>query len=480
MSFRAGCGFFSNLGLMFNECFSIFDLLLAPFYLVVIFWYARNVVVRNYRTKKYYRFLMPALACKIIGGIGLCFIYTLYYTDGGDVTNYYLSTRTFVNTLLHGDFRLLTEMLSYKQNNIWEVLAGNDRYGYFLFVPTDYYALFTVSITIPFCLLACKSFIVTTILLATFSFVGLWKLYQVFVDHFPNLEKQLAIAIFFVPSVFFWGSGILKDTYSLTAIGFYIYGLYKFQILRERRLKYLLLIVLSVIGFISIKPYYFFALLPGSLIWIFFQRFTALKSPVLRVLAIPLLLLVTGGVVLAGLRVFGQYLGEYSLDNILLKAVKTQQDLVREAYGTNSYNIGVFEPTLPGILSKLPAALNLALFRPYLWHARNPVMLLSGIENLFMLAFSIYILLRVRFSTLFRSLFSNPLLVFSFLFAVFFAFSVGLTTANYGALARLKIPCIPFYLCSLFILYHLNEESFARRSKRKSPPQLRSSGVAPQ
>jgi hypothetical protein len=49
------------------------------------------------------------------------------------------------------------------------------------------------------------------------------------------------------------------------------------------------------------------------------------------------------------------------------------------------------------------------------------------------------------------------------LFAIFFAFSVGLTTANYGALARLKIPCIPFYMCSLFILYYLNRKSFGRR-----------------
>lgn len=471
--------FFLILSHLFAQCFTIFDLLLPPFYLAVIFFYARGLVARNIRTKSYYRFLIPGLFCKILGGIGLCFVYTLYYKEGGDVTNYYLSTRTYVNALLHFDFTMFFQMIDYRHNNIWDVLANNDRYGYFLFVPTDYYALFTVVITIPFCLLGCKSFIATTILLATFSFFGLWKLYQVFVDNFPTITRQLAIAIFFVPSVFFWGSGILKDSYTLTAVGFYIYGFYKFQILKQRRLKYLLMVVLSVVAFLSIKPYYFFALLPGSLIWMFFQRLMRIKSQVLRVMAIPFLLVLAGGAVLVGLKVFGQYLGEYSLDLILLKAVKTQQDLIREAYGTNSYNIGLFEPTIPGILSKLPAALNLALFRPYIWDARNPVMLLSGIENLFMLVFSLTILLRVKIGTLVRSLFSNPLLVFSFLFAIFFAFSVGLTTANYGALARLKIPCIPFYLCSLFILYRLNQESFSGRFRRKSSPRSQSSG-APQ
>ncbi len=432
---------------------------------MAIFFYARLIVNRNIKTKKYYKYLIPGLFCKIIGGIGLCLVYTFYYTDGGDVTNYFLSTTTFVNVLLEGHFSKFFEMMNYRENNIWNILAYNNIYGYFLFVPSDYYALFTVSLTIPFCLLACKSFIVTTILLASFSFIGLWKLYEVFVDNFPDLTRQFAIAVFFVPSVFFWGSGILKDTYTLSAIGFYIYGLYKFQILRQRKIKYLLMIIFAVIGFIYIKPYYFFALLPGSFIWIFFQNLTRIKSAVFRVMAIPVLLTVTLLMVMIGLQVFGSYLGEYSLDQILQKAVKTQQDLVREAYGTNSYNIGEFDPTVAGILSKVPAALNLALFRPFIWDARNPVMILSGLENLFMLGFSIYILLNIRFFTLIKSLFGNPLLIFAFLFALFFAFSVGLTTANYGALVRLKIPCIPFYLSSLFILYYLNKSSFKRRGQ---------------
>ena len=448
---------------MQESCFDIFDILLPPFYLIVIFAYAKNIVRQNIKEKKYYKYLIPGLWCKIIGGVGLCFVYTFYYTEGGDVTNYFLSTTTFVNMLLQGNFSLFFEMMDYRHNNVWDLLSFNNTYGYFLFVPSDYYALFTVSLTIPFCLLACKSFIVTTILLAGFGFIGLWKLYEVFVDNFPNLTRQLAIAIFFVPSVFFWGSGILKDTYALSAIGFYIFGLYKYQILKVRKLKYLLMIIFSIIGFIYIKPYYFFALLPGSLIWIFFQSLNKIQYPVLRVFAVPFLLAATLLLVLSGLQAFGSYLGEYSLELILQKAVKTQQDLVREAYGTNSYDIGAFEPTVSGVISKIPAALNLALFRPFIWDARNPVMVLSGLENLFMLGFSLYILIKIKFFTLFKSLFSNPLLIFAFLFALFFAFSVGLTTANYGALARLKIPCIPFYMCSLFILYDLNKESFKRK-----------------
>ena len=443
----------------------IFDLLLTPFYLMVVFAIASYYKQLNQavQKKKYYRYFLPALACKIIGGISLCLIYTYYYTEGGDVTNYYYTSCTFSNVLLEGDFSKFFKLFSLSATPEISDIITSGKYGSVFFNLGDTYAFFTVSLTVPFCLLGCKSFIVTTVLLTSFSFIGLWKLYEVFVAHFPALSKEFAIAIFFVPSVFFWGSGILKDTYALSAIGFYTFGFYHFLILKQRKFKYLVLLILSSTFILLIKPYIFFALAPGSLIWNYFYRIKSIKSPVLRTLSLPIILLFTGVIVISVLQFFGQYLGEYSLDNVLLKAVKTQQDLIRSQYGANSYNIGEFDATLAGIVSKVPAAINMALFRPYIWDARNPVMLISGLENFFMLGFSLYIIYKVKISVLLRSLFGHPLLIFSFLFALFFAFSVGLTTANYGALVRLKIPCIPFYMCSLFILYSLNKESFKNR-----------------
>ena len=445
----------------------IFDLLLSPFYLLIVFFIA-GVVRKKYSHrpgKEYYRYFLPALACKIIGGICVCFIYTYYYTEGGDVTNYYFTTKTFINVLLEGEFEKFFNLFSLSSPSGIMDISYTDTYGIICFSSTDTYAFFTVWLTIPFCMLGCKSFICTTILVASVSFIGLWKLYEVFIAHFPTVYKGCAVAIFFVPSVFFWGSGILKDTYSLSSVGFYTYAVYHFVINKERRLKYAVLLTASLSIIILVKPYIFFALLPGTIIWNYFYRIQLIKNAFFRVMALPVILVIVATLVLLGLNFFGKYLGEYSLDNILLKAVKTQQDLIRNQYGANSYNIGEFEPTIAGISSKAPAALNMALFRPFIWDARNPVMLISGLENLFMLGLSLYILIKVNFKVLLKSLFSHPFLIFSFLFALFFAFSVGLTTANYGALVRLKIPCIPFYLCSLFILYRLNMDSFKKRRK---------------
>jgi hypothetical protein len=464
---------------MQQDWIDINDYLLLPFYLTFVLFIANNIrtkkIVRE--KKSYYRYLMPALIFKLIGTLSLCFIYTYYYSVGGDVVNYFVSARTFSNILLSGHFEKFMEMFDYKMNNVHFLLSSGNTYGYFLFAPNDYYALFTVMLTVPLCILGSSSFLCTAVLLASLSLIGIWKLYEVFIDQFPALTRQFAITFFFLPSVFFWGSGILKDTYTLSAIGFFISGMYHFQIRKIRKFKYLLMIVGASVIFIYVKPYFLFALFPGTLLWILFYKIQNLKNQVVRALAIPALLLLMVSAVLAIFQYLGAFLGEYSLDQVLHKAVKTQQDLIRTAYGTNSYDIGRFDATIPGIVGKLPAALHLALFRPYIWDARNAVMFISALENMFMLGFTIYILLRVRFTVLLSSLQSHPLLVFSFLFAIFFAFSVGLTTANYGALSRLRIPCLPFYMAALFIVYHLNQASFSRKQRHRSFQQLQGSGI---
>jgi len=57
-----------------------------------------------------------------------------------------------------------------------------------------------------------NSYLSTGMLLGFFSFLGCWKICEVFYELYPHLHKKIAIATLFIPSVFFWGSaGLLKD-----------------------------------------------------------------------------------------------------------------------------------------------------------------------------------------------------------------------------------------------------------------------------
>jgi hypothetical protein len=179
-------------------------------------------------------------------------------------------------------------------------------------------------------------------------------------------------------------------------------------------------------------------------------------------LVTPLLFVVLGGGGVFIMSQLGTKLDKYSsVDKALETAVVTQKDLKRAEYLGASFDIGEFEPTLAGISSKIPVAIMAGLFRPYIWEARNPVMLLSGLENLIFLGLTFRLLFSLGPFGFFKRVGSSPLLIFSLIFSLFFAFSVGLTTSNFGSLVRYKIPCEPFYLGMLFTLMYLKKEDIA-------------------
>src|SRR5438309_7408443 len=83
-----------------------------------------------------------------------------------------------------------------------------------------------------------------------------------------------------------------------------------------------------------------------------------------------------------------------------------------------------------------------------------------------LLTLTIYFLWKLRFFNLFALMFRHQFLFFSLSFSIFFAFSVGLTTSNFGSLVRYKIPAIPFYVASLFIIAN----TYAELKRKKDVP----------
>jgi hypothetical protein len=323
-------------------------------------------------------------------------------------------------------------------------------------------ANFLCRIIVPFVVLGCKSFLASAMLLAWASYAGIWKMYMIFCEQFPKLSKEFAISILFMPSVFFWGSGILKDTVTLSCLCWYTYGFYQLFIKKTFSFKYILMILVASYFIIKIKPYILFALMPGSIIWLFRDRIKQIKNKFYRTILAPGLL--TLGIFLAyfSLVQAGEYLGQYSLETVLFRAQESSLDLKQAYYQGNSFDIGDFEPTMSGALDIAHLAVFAGLFYPTVFQVKNFVMFLAAIENTYILAFTIYLLLRLKIFGFFGSLAKDPLLMFTFLFAIFFAFAVGISVSNFGTLVRLRIPCIPFYMSSLFILKYFYDEEKAK------------------
>lgn len=430
------------------QFFSIIDLIIAPLYLIIIYLAAKSIQQKKIVTNPSYRFFMKGLMVKVFGGIAVCFIYVYYY-GGGDTLNYYNDCHVLVNLFLKSPVTAFQFLLG-PDTSIWYSFDSETGWPIYF---SDVHAIIVVKYTWLLCLISFKSYLGMTMLLASISYWPIWRLYQTLIKEFPKLSTELAYALLFIPSVFFWGSGLLKDTITFASVCLFASSYSILLIQRKEIAKNIFLLIVASILLVKIKPYIFFALIPGSILWFGGIQLSAVKNSLVKGLSTPFLILfslISGYFMLSLMSVF---LGDYTLENVLDKAIVTQQDLKSEIYGGSSFDIGDFDPTVQGILSKLPLAINAALFRPYLWEVNNLAMFVSGLENFILLVFSVYLLIKLRVYNLFRLMFRHRILFFTVYFSMFFAFSVGLTTSNFGSLVRYKIPAIPFFVISLFIIW---------------------------
>jgi hypothetical protein len=217
---------------------------------------------------------------------------------------------------------------------------------------------------------------------------------------------------------------------------------------------------------LSIKPYILFALLPGSIIWLANDRLQIVQSEVLRKVFAPLFISIGALIGFLLLSQLSGSLGAFSVDKVLDKAVESNVDQKSDHYKGNSFDIGDFDASLGSMASKAHLAIAYGLFGPFLWNVKNPVMLLSALENTYILSLTFFLLLKLKFVGFFTLIWKNPLVLFSVLFSLFFAFSVGIATSNFGSLVRLKIPCIPFFVSSLFVLkYFYDEQTYLSKHR---------------
>jgi len=447
------------------------DYLILPLYLLVIYILARRKCKKNIEETPAYKYYIPALFVRIAAGIAFCFVY-IYHYGGGDTTNYFqggMALYKMAHYNIEGFFYILINGLTENRTHRFDMLHGAPP----IYMMRDAETFFVIRFIAPIIFLSAKSFLITTVFMAWFAHSGIWRLFLVFNHYFPKYHKQLAFAILFFPSVVFWGSGIMKDTITISAAGWFTYSVFLIFIKKKKIKLGIIAIIIASYLILSVKPFVLIALLPGTVIWVMFYRIKSIKNKVIRVLVAPALIVFFAA---AGMFIMSQLsssMGAYSsLDSILEKAVITQQDLIREeAYGEGAYNIGLFEPTLAGIAPKFPVAVIAGLFRPFPWEARNFFMMVSALENIMLILLVLFCFIRVGILKFFILIFEEPLLLFSFIFAIFFAFSVGLTSANFGALVRYKIPLLPFFVGTLFVTLNKVKEVYAERKAAKDEQQ---------
>jgi hypothetical protein len=256
----------------------------------------------------------------------------------------------------------------------------------------------------------------------------------------------------------------LKDSFTFAAACFLFVSVERVFFKRSNVLFFSILGLLAAFLLLKIKAYILIAMVPGLLIWVFFNQIQSIKNNALRALILPVVAFLVPIALVGTYTAFSAQLGEYNLDYISQKAEVTRLDMVtNEAYGA-SFDIGMIEATPIGMLQKFPIATLYGVFSPFLWNASNPMLLLSALETSYFLVVFLLIVWRTRFFGFVVYLFRDPLLLFLISFTLIFGFSLGFTTANFGALVRFKIPMLPFFFAALGVFnFYVEKASFEKK-----------------
>ena len=444
---------------------SIEDLLLVPLYLFVIIGLAR-LIKSNYINKyPEYKYFVKGLWLKIIGVSAFVSIYLFYY-GGGDTVTYFLGAKALGNLLLHDfskGFAVLFNINSYENSlSSFNYVTGFPPWHYFANKNT----FLVCRLSAPLYLLGSKSFLITSFLTSVFSYIGIWKFYRLVNILYPGQTKALAYIILFMPSLVFWGGGIMKDSYMLGATCWITYSFYHVLITRKKVFWNFCFLILNVVMILNCKPYILISLIPGFLFWVNNSYLKNIKNSIVRVLVFPALFLIfigSGALIFSGL---SDSMGVYgSIDGAIKKAQITQDDLLREwHYGGNNYKLDRIDGSISGLLSSAPLAIFTAFFRPLPWEIGSPTMVVSAIENTILILFFLYYLIRTGPFRFFRITFNDPFLVYCLVFSLFFAFGVGIAGTNFGALVRYKIPLMPFFFSFIYIV---RKKTYLQFSDRK-------------
>lgn len=394
------------------------------------------------------RYFIPALSVKIFGAIAVGVIYQYYY-NGGDTFNFFTHGSRYIWEAFGDDPLKGIKLLFAGEKHYPDTFNYSSRIWYYGDLPS----YFVVRVTAFFDLFTYHTYSATASLFALLSFSGLWALYTTFYRSYPQLHFQLAVAVLFVPSVFFWGSGIMKDTLALTGLAWATYATVKVFFEKEKYLINGTLLVVSLYAIYSIKIYILLCFIPSVIIWICLFYLDTINSKVLKRLLLPIAVSVAIFLAYMAVLKLGEEHEKYSLDRLSNTAEITARWLtfVSAKEGGSGYILGDFDYSPIGMIRKLPLAINVSLFRPYLWEVNNPVMLLAALESLVVLVFTLSIVLVYRGRAL-TAIAKNPLILFCLLFALALAYAVGFSTYNFGSLARYKIAFIPFYLSALLLI----------------------------
>ena len=433
-----------------------------PFYLLVFALFF-NHLRRNYKDPILIKYHRQGFWIKVIG----CIAFTIFnaYISPGDSTGLYHQEGVNIYHLIQKDFKNFDIIFSEGKDFDESLLRDAGNAGYFKSA-NNFLVTKMVSV---FCFFTFGKYMVINLIFALIAFTGAWKLFLFFYEQYPPLHRKFAIAILWLPTFVFWSAGILKDSICVASLGWITYGLYEIFYRKKSIIKNLFIVLVFSYLLLILKVYILISYVPFFILFIILKNIGNVNNVAVKYMLAPALIIGSMFGFTKALNSYGDELGQFAVKD-LTKSIKRYNRAYENQAGSgtanSNFSLGVeFDGTMVGLVKLAPVAVGTTFFRPFLWESHKPSTLLSSLEALLLMLFTIYIIFKAGFLNFFSYITRDPLILYCFLFSCIFALFVGASTLNFGSLVRYKIPCMPFYLISLFLVFEKVKQRNAARLK---------------
>jgi hypothetical protein len=426
------------------------DIILFPFYVFffyIIFYFRRkryeDPLLRKYHKYGFWVKVFSAIAFTIFG---------LYISPGDSVILYHNEGNDIYH-IISRDSGQLKIFLQKGENFNLSLLKDLRNEGYYAseanFMVIKMVALFSF--------ITFGKYILINLIFSLIAFTGTWRLFLFFYKQYPNHHKKFALAILYLPTFVFWSSGILKDPISIAALGWITYSLYEIFCCKKKGvIKNLILLLIFGYMLATIKVYILISYLPIFILFIILKNIERITSRLFKYLITSMLIVISIFGFNRLLISLNDELNEYAVSHVT-KTVKNLNESLEAQSGPgaeSNFSLGLeFDGSAKGLLKIAPIAIGTTLFRPFLWESHKPSSLMAALESLLIMMFTLYVICKAGIFRFIKIILKDPLIFYCFLFALVFALFVGASTPNFGTLVRYKIPCMPFYLISMFLIY---------------------------
>jgi len=368
------------------------------------------------------RFFWPALVIKLSAGLSLGLLYQYYY-QAGDTWIFFHDAEKLANAIID------------QPKNIFHFFWNDDFSPELALVNDQPRSLFLIKAVAILNLLTGNNYWITSLYLSTISFFTSWMLYRTMANQFPDLQKEVALSILCIPSILFWGSGIIKESLAIAAL-FGVTTLFISWYYRRSATVFSMIVGLFFFWILWNLKYYWAGVwlavvVPTKVIQILKNRLGWVNSNpkwswfLFLLLALSLVSIIHPN---------------FYYDRLLLVIVENHYAYLKLSNSGEAIHFYKLEPSFLNIIINSPWAFFSGVFRPFLFEATNLLQIGASIENLFLLVLFIWTIIRIKKILPQITELHLALITYIILLSIF----LTLSTPNFGSLSRFKIGFTPF------------------------------------